>query len=198
MKRSFAILWQMSEFSLSHRFSGDIAGEANPRNAAWRLDISSAAGMPLPATSPMHMPRVSLAERKDVIVVAADDACGLPGAGNFESLQLRNFFRKKSLLDGAGFGDLAILRAGDFAAVCRLRFAALAADLHLLLQNFEQAGIHPGLFDEVADALLHSFDGQTDRAPNRSSLRWEARFRWLSVAPAGRGLRGRRWCHAHN
>src|ERR1700722_17413443 len=114
------------------------------------------------------------AERKDVVIIAAHHARWLPGAGNFVSVQLRNFFWQKSLLNGARFGNLAVLSMklrGDFGLRDGVGrgflpgFAALAADLHLSLQNFEQPGIDPGLFDEVADALLHRFDGEADRGP---------------------------------
>src|SRR5580658_6921487 len=126
-----------------------------------------------------------LPERKDVVVVAAHHARWLPGAGNFESVQLRDLFRQKALLNRARFGDLAVLGVklrGDFGlrdGVGRgflASVAALAADLDLFLQNLKQAGIDPGLFDEVAHALLHRFDRQADGGPAGHHHDWRSVF----------------------
>src|SRR5438874_11459218 len=77
MKRSACVFLQTREFRLLQRKSGAKDGEESPRTAACKLDISSAAGIPLPATSAMHSPSVSSAEAVggdyfDVLPLAED------------------------------------------------------------------------------------------------------------------------------
>jgi len=91
----------------------------------------------------------------------------LPGADDFVARELRNLLREQALLDGARFTDLPVLfmvRA-VFASSAQGRFAAIAAEGDLLLQDFEELGVGPRLFDEIADTALHGFDGDADRGP---------------------------------
>jgi len=46
---------------------------------------------------------------KDIEIVATDNACGLPRAGDFIAGELWDFFREKSLLDGTRLGNFLLL-----------------------------------------------------------------------------------------
>ena len=67
--------------------SGHAAWDAGPGRAGWPAgcDMSRAAGMPLPETSPMAMPILSVALGQEVEVVAADLPAGDAGPGHLEA-----------------------------------------------------------------------------------------------------------------
>jgi len=69
MNRSLSVLRQTMEFS-GHRGDGARGERGGPRTAACRLDISRAAGMPLPATSAMQ---ARVFSQRECRIVAADD-----------------------------------------------------------------------------------------------------------------------------
>ncbi len=56
MNRPSAMLPQRMRFTCWHSSPGDVASVANARTAAWRFDMSSAAGIPLPTTSAIDRP----------------------------------------------------------------------------------------------------------------------------------------------
>src|SRR5262249_23857296 len=81
-------------------------------------------------------PELVVTESEYVVIVSANHAGGLPGAGDLVTGQLWNFFWKEALLDGARFGDFMLLLMelrGDFFLSLALlngtqsQFAALAA-----------------------------------------------------------------------
>jgi hypothetical protein len=49
------------------------------------------------------------AKRQDIEIVATDNACRLPRAGDLVPGELWDFFREKSLLDGTRLGNFLLL-----------------------------------------------------------------------------------------
>ena len=116
-----------------------------------------------------------LVQWKNVEIIASHQTGRLPGAGDFISRHLRNFARQKFFLNRFGFCDLpflllkmedGFLPRPEFFQRPQARFAALAAQADLLLENFQQPRVGPRLLDKVAHAVLHGFHGQAHGGPS--------------------------------
>ena len=173
MKRSPAILRRIREFNRSQRPLGESNGEAKPRTAACKFDISIAAGNPFPATSAMHRSlSVSSGEGEDVEIVAADVVCWLPGSGDFKAGNLRNVLRQESLLNRPRFFDFLLL---DVETAMRFSSEPDSAESLAgeILRRWRPNSIcffsvtsrrvlTHGFFDEIAHPVLHRFHRKTD------------------------------------
>ena len=137
--------------------AGCAASVANARTAAWRFDISSAAGMPLPTTSAIESAETRGAKRDRVEAVAADAGRGLPRRRELAAVHLRERRGQQLALDAAGLVE--------FAPLVALQLAARASLLDLGAQRADELLVVPRLLHEVADAAAHRFHRKIHRSP---------------------------------
>ena len=117
------------------------------RNDAWRPAISSAAGTPFPATSPIAKPDFAGGSREEVEIVAADGFSRQATPRELQSGHGRSRFREESLLHLACDFEFVIdafaLRSllGDR----RRETADLQRKSRLIRNRFEQADVAFGI-----------------------------------------------------
>jgi hypothetical protein len=72
------------------------------------VDITSAAGTPLPVASPHHKPQSALREKVEVVEVSSHLSGWLVEGTNLPSLQLRHLLRQRGVLDAPRYPKLLI------------------------------------------------------------------------------------------
>src|SRR5262249_2210151 len=140
--------------------AGSAASLANARTAACRFDISSAAGMPLPATSAMTIPMRSpaaIARADHVETVAADPVCRTPRRRDPKPIELRQRCRQQRPLNEARLVLFALL-----FAILPTRGEAIC---DFALDDLAQRRIVPRLLHEALRAEPHRLHGGVDAAP---------------------------------
>ena len=145
-----------SRLTLPQIEEGGADSLANARTAAWRFDISSAAGRPLPAMSAIDTPSAA-AEGQRVEAIAADAVRGLPRHADIDAGDLRYGRREQAALDQAGVVELALLPL--VPPPCR----ACLGDFPL--EDLQERDVLPRLLDEALGAPAHRFYRRVDAAP---------------------------------
>ncbi len=187
MKRPSAMWPQRMRLTCWQSSAGSAASVANARTAAWRFDISSAAGMPLPTTSAIESPR-----RDEPKAMASKQSPPTPDAGCHDTAS--------SQPSSVG------MRRRQQLALDAPRFVELAAfDRDLLPSRAPRLDLGPQ-HTHAAVALSHGFCTKlrtprriastamsTDPQPVMTTI-GSSRDRAPARARAGRCLRARRSC----
>ena len=155
-KRPLTMSPQSRRLTRAQTSPGAAAPSENARTAACRLDISSAAGSPLPATSAIEQPEHVLVERERVVAVATIATCRAPRGGHPRGPM-------HGSVDGSSPRWMA--RASDCSRSCRTFCWRATRPPRSRGENLQQRRVVPRFLDEAARPAAHRLDRRIDRPP---------------------------------